>query len=177
MVQRADPGIALGMLRFVVQESVAGTLAEVAIQTPTSPASNIAMRIWRISWELEPPVQDTFPAADNIVLAVSRGSVHTRQDLAAIQGWDGQGAILAAQAYGMAGSVPADAGGGLAMDAGPKMMDYGPFGLLIPTQEISVYAQGSNAVNTIAFRGVIYYTLDRITSAELIAALSAVTTL
>ena len=176
MTQRgSDPGTALGFLRFQVVESSINTLTESKIQTPTSPASLIAMRLWKVVWKLSQPI-GALPAADDMERLRFEVSFSTRQDQTSRPQYEDSGTLLEIVADTMVASAPADAGLGVGIAQHPSgFMDYGPFGLLIPTQTISVYiiGDGVNAVGSI--RGIMFYTLDKITPAELVAALSVTT--
>lgn len=162
----------LGILRFdTTQASAGATATEGTVNTPTSPASRIGMRIHRIHATLTIPEADN-PAADATTIVTSTGVIST------VTGSSGPGAgslgtLYFVQHQAVYSSAPADAGVAITVVPGETDKDYRP-GILVPAQQLSVYVFG-NSANTVTVRlqGYILYTLEEVNADELVAALSA----
>lgn len=163
----------LGILRFDVTQSGAGaTPTEATVQTPTSPASRIGMRIHRVHATVSAPEADN-PAADATTLVSAAGVISTVGNDTTGLGPEDAGTLYFCQHQSVYASAPADAGLAISSFRGGQDKDYRP-GLLVVTQQLSVYAFGNSATtNTVRFRGYILYTLEEVDPNEFVAALSA----
>ncbi len=161
----------MSAFRFTVLESAVGTLTEAAFRMPVNPQLNLAMRVWKIASRFDAPPVDSTVAASVLQVNSVTGTLSLRQNLTTIPVISDEGSLYSHVVH----SVHAgDASGHAVIAEGHgAQFDYGPTGLLIATAQISAYVQqASGGNNAITFGGIVYFTLETVSAAELVAALS-----
>lgn len=167
----------LSILRGRIIESAANTLTEEAINTPVDPRVRVGLLVRQIYFSRDSGPDVDIPAADTQVAFTGRLVLSTRQGLTTIPALEDPGVIAAQNVSGMIGSQTADGGVTVQWDTSGNHWDYSPGGLLVVTQQLSLYAQGANLAAALGGSMMLLYQLVEVEAEDLAAALSAITDL
>jgi len=161
MTRRNTDDVPLALLRSAVTESAVDTLTEFAFNTPVSAARKLAMRLWRVWFEpVYPDPSD--PGTDTILQRTQQIRLSTRQGLTVIPRIDDSGFIAAYRCQVVTAGLAAGAGINVSMVVSGDFWDFTPGGLLVATQQLSLYAQGAQETTVKTGRVMIGYTLEEL---------------
>lgn len=165
------------VLRAALSESVAGTLAELQINTPTSSAMRLAMRIWAVRFEFSPE-RHTQPAADVQASSEQIVALSTRNAQTVMPTWSAGGCLARSGLFWDIWASAAAAGGNFHIRHTPFHMSYLPGGLIVADNLLSLYVQGNASLgSTTQVAMELEYDLVELDSETFLAALSVFQTL